>query len=67
MCQGLPQVAETNTPPMVDAAGAYLLYDEISPTVDPGVNRFQISQLVLVCTKAQSSRWVCFLLTGDKT
>jgi len=45
---GLPQVAETNTPRLMDAAGECLLYYEFRPNVHLEVYRFQILQLVVV-------------------
>ena len=44
----LPQVAETNTPRMMDAAGEHLLYYEFSPNVHRMVYGFQALQMVLV-------------------
>ena len=41
----LPQVAETNTPRRMDAAGGCLLYYEYRQNVHPLVYRFQILEL----------------------
>jgi len=46
--QGLPRVADKNTPRLMDAAGECLLYDEFRPNVHLVGYRFQILQRLSV-------------------